>query len=153
MSQKVKVPIDLGRDHNWGYREPTRKLGGSGWTESVETYEMHKNIPALKNVPLHPYMAAHWDVLAPFMKKMHTNIIQPLYRIIATVLELPEDYFVNKNKWDERSEGFFRAMLNPPRPREYYEQSANFGVGGHTNQSSLTALVCNPVSDQMTNYF
>ena len=37
MEEKVKVPIDLGNDLNWGYREPTRKLGDSGWKESVET--------------------------------------------------------------------------------------------------------------------
>lgn len=37
MEEKVKVPIDLGNDLNWGYREPTRALGDSGWKESVET--------------------------------------------------------------------------------------------------------------------
>jgi isopenicillin N synthase-like dioxygenase len=37
MEEKVKVPIDLGNDLNWGYREPVRELGDSGWKESVET--------------------------------------------------------------------------------------------------------------------
>src|SRR5271170_6323882 len=37
MEEKVKVPIDLGNDLNWGYREPVREMGPTGHKESVET--------------------------------------------------------------------------------------------------------------------
>ena len=37
MEEKVKVPIDLGNDLNWGYREPVREMGNTGLKESVET--------------------------------------------------------------------------------------------------------------------
>ena len=37
MEEKVKVPIDLGKDLNWGYREPVREMGPTGHKESVET--------------------------------------------------------------------------------------------------------------------
>jgi non-haem dioxygenase in morphine synthesis N-terminal len=37
MEEKVKVPIDLGNDLNWGYREPVRMMGPTGYKESVET--------------------------------------------------------------------------------------------------------------------
>jgi isopenicillin N synthase-like dioxygenase len=37
MEEKVKAPIDLGNDLNWGYREPVRKMGNTGLKESVET--------------------------------------------------------------------------------------------------------------------
>jgi isopenicillin N synthase-like dioxygenase len=36
MEEKVKVPIDLGNDLNWGYREPVREMGNTGLKESVE---------------------------------------------------------------------------------------------------------------------
>ena len=34
--EKVKVPIDLANNLNWGYREPTRYMGDTGLKESVE---------------------------------------------------------------------------------------------------------------------
>lgn len=37
MEEKVKVPIDLGNDLNWGFREPVREMGPTGLKESVET--------------------------------------------------------------------------------------------------------------------
>lgn len=37
MEEKVKAPIDLGNDLNWGYREPVRDMGDTGLKESVET--------------------------------------------------------------------------------------------------------------------
>jgi hypothetical protein len=37
MEEKVKAPIDLGNDLNWGYREPVREMGPTGHKESVET--------------------------------------------------------------------------------------------------------------------
>ena len=37
MEEKTKVPIDLGNDLNWGYREPVREMGPTGLKESVET--------------------------------------------------------------------------------------------------------------------
>lgn len=40
MEEKVKVPIDLGNDLNWGYREPVREMGNTGLKESVETVKL-----------------------------------------------------------------------------------------------------------------
>jgi isopenicillin N synthase-like dioxygenase len=37
MEEKVKVPIDLGNDLNWRYREPVREMGPTGLKESVQT--------------------------------------------------------------------------------------------------------------------
>jgi len=83
---------------------------------------------------------AHWDEIAPFMKKMYNNLLRPLYIMIAIILELPEDYFTSRIKWEERSECWLRLMLHPPRPADFYEASAKYNIGGHTDQSSLTAL-------------
>jgi isopenicillin N synthase-like dioxygenase len=40
MEEKVKVPIDLGNDLNWGFREPVREMGSTGLMESVETVKL-----------------------------------------------------------------------------------------------------------------
>jgi len=42
MEEKVKAPIDLGNDLNWGYREPVRDMGDTGLKESVETVRAPK---------------------------------------------------------------------------------------------------------------
>src|SRR5271156_3166476 len=45
MEEKVKAPIDLGNDLNWGYREPVRDMGDTGLKESVETvHTLHYDI-------------------------------------------------------------------------------------------------------------
>jgi isopenicillin N synthase-like dioxygenase len=41
MEEKIKVPIDLGNDLNWGFREPVREMGPTGLKESVETVHLH----------------------------------------------------------------------------------------------------------------
>ena len=76
----------------------------------------------------------------PFMKKMYEHIARPLYILIAIVLELPEDYFTSRIEWEKRSECWLRFMLHPPRPDEYYEAQRQFGISGHSDQSSLTML-------------
>jgi isopenicillin N synthase-like dioxygenase len=40
MEEKVNVPIDLGKDLNWGFREPVREMGPTGLKESVETVHL-----------------------------------------------------------------------------------------------------------------
>jgi isopenicillin N synthase-like dioxygenase len=40
MEEKVKVPIDLEHDLNWGYRIPFREMGNTGLRESVETVHL-----------------------------------------------------------------------------------------------------------------
>jgi isopenicillin N synthase-like dioxygenase len=57
MEEKVKVPIDLGNDMNWGYREPVREMGPTGYKESVETVpylliDAHASTNSIKISPL-----------------------------------------------------------------------------------------------------
>lgn len=94
----------------------------------------------MKDVKIHPYIKARWDEIAPFHRKLFENVAVPLYKLIAIMLELPEDYFVSRNQYDKRSEDWLRWMLNPPRTREYHDAVENYGIGGHSDQSSLTLL-------------
>jgi len=141
MEEKRKVPIDLPNHKNWGYREPTKPIGQDAkWIESVETYELHKDIPDLKHIEDHDLIATYKEVLAPFMKKVHERLLQPMYTLIALMLELPEDYFTSKQQWEVYSEDWLRFMLHPKRPREFYDYKEKHMHGGHTDQSALTAL-------------
>jgi isopenicillin N synthase-like dioxygenase len=94
----------------------------------------------LKDVNIHPFVKAHWDEIAPFHRKLFERVAKPLYILIAIMLELPEDYFISRNAYDKRSEDWLRWMMHPPRPREYYDAVESYGIGGHTDQSSLTLL-------------
>ena len=147
MEDKVKVPIDLEHDLNWGFREPIRKLGDSDWTESVQTYELHKPIDALKDVKDHDLIKQNYDTINPFMQKMYERIARPLFILIAMILELPDDYFTSRIEWEKRSDCWLRYMFNPPRPSEYYIAARKYGISSHSDQSALTLYysLCNPL--------
>jgi len=63
--KKINVPIDLGNDLNWEYREPIREMDDTGFRESVETVHFHDsgadnsmnciNISPLKDVKVHHF--------------------------------------------------------------------------------------------------
>jgi hypothetical protein len=71
---------------------------------------LHKDIPALKDVKVHPYFKAHWDEIAPFHRKLFERVAKPLYILIAIMLELPEDYFLSRNAYDKRSEDVINIL-------------------------------------------
>jgi len=87
--------------------------------EILQKYEVHKDIPELSQVPVHPFIAAHWDEIGPFGRKMHDRIIRPLLVLISLILELPEDHFSNLAAYEKRSEDWMRWMLNSPRDKQY----------------------------------
>ncbi len=71
----------------------------------------------------------------------------PLLRLIAFMLELPdEEYLVKQHTYEKKSENHFRYMLYYPRTDAEWE-AAHYGKnGGHTDLGIMTLLFCQPVS-------
>lgn len=72
--------------------------------------------------------------------------MDPLHVLLAIALELPEDYFTSRHKYEDKSEDHIRYMkYNKYTPEEY----ANLGeliVRGHTDLGSWTLLFRQPVA-------
>lgn len=76
-----------------------------------------------------------------FQRALHENVVLPLLRLFAIILQLPdEDYLVKQHTFDKKSEDHFRYMLYYPRTEEEYK-AANYGrEGGHTDLGYVTAF-------------
>jgi len=120
--------------------------GDTGYKEKVETYEIHKDIPAFKDVKIHPFLQAYWDEIAPFHRKMHDNIINPLSVLLSIILELPEDFFSGVTAYENQSQDRVRWMLRPSATMDYYEKTQPFQIGSHVDFSYLTVLFEQTVS-------
>lgn len=77
---------------------------------------------------------AHYDEIKYFQRALHENVVLPLLRLFAIILQLPdEDYLVKQHTFEEKSEDHFRYMIYHPRTEEEYK-AANYGrEGGHTD--------------------
>ena len=139
--EKTLVKIDLGKDKNFGYREPTRTYGDSGVKETLETYEIHKSIPVFKDTEINPMIKAYWDEIAPFHRKLYDNVLSKLYILLAILLELPEDTFLEMTAYDNPSEDRIRTMLHHARPRHEHDLVQKHGIGAHNDFGFLTLLV------------
>ncbi|RDB27660.1 hypothetical protein Hypma_003184 [Hypsizygus marmoreus] len=115
----------------------------AGVRDQLEHYNIHRDVTK----KVHP------EALRPFLPEIdafarhnHFNILLPLLRLLATGLELPEDYFVNMHGFDSVSETWLRFMKYYPRSTEDEEKTKNVWLKGHTDFGSLTLLWSQPVS-------
>jgi len=65
-------------------------------------------------------------------KHVHNRILLPLLRLFAYVLEVDEDYFVNRHRYDAEGLEYLRYMLYHPRTVEEDAKRDNIWAGGHT---------------------
>lgn len=78
---------------------------------------------------------------------MHSNVILPLLRLFAIILQLPdEDFLAKQHTYEKKSEDHFRYMLYNERTTEEWEASGNNLNGGHTDLGTLTLLFRQPVA-------
>lgn len=66
--------------------------------------------------------------------------------LFAIVLELPEDYFLDRHRYDEKSDCHLRYMKYHHRTEEQNRILENVWVKGHTDFGSLTLLFRQPVA-------
>lgn len=111
-------------------------------------YNIPKFTDDFKNKYDHPdLIKAHLPEIEVFHRALHSNVVLPLLRLFAIILELPdEDYLVKQHTYEKKSEDHFRYMLYHPRTEEEWAAS-NFGAtGGHTDLGTVTLLFRQPVA-------
>lgn len=98
-------------------------------------YQVAKQTPDFEDKYDHPdLIKAHLPEIKTFQRTLHENIVLPLLRLFAIILQLPdEDYLVKQHTFEEKSEDHYRYMLYYPRTEEEYK-ATNYGKdGGHTD--------------------
>lgn len=77
-------------------------------------------------------------MLTPLQKAL--GVAQKIFQLFALILELPEDYFASKHRYDDPSDDHLRYMLYHPRPAAEDAKVDNMWARAHTDFGSLTLL-------------
>jgi isopenicillin N synthase-like dioxygenase len=78
---------------------------------------------------------------------LHNNVVLPLLRLFAIVLQLPdEEYLVRQHEYEPKSEDHFRYMIYHERTEEEWKEAGYGATGGHTDLGTVTLLFRQPVA-------
>ncbi|KAK8854537.1 hypothetical protein IAR55_003276 [Kwoniella newhampshirensis] len=146
LEEKLKYTPDLENGEYNGYRPAGRAVLGGGVRDRTEVY----NIPKFDGY--HP--REHPDVVKEnigeierFARSLHTNVLDPLHTLIASALELPEDFFTNLHRYENPSEDHLRYMMYRHFTPEQLEKiDTGLYSLGHTDLGTLTLLFRQPVA-------
>lgn len=147
VEEKAKYEINYGAADYNGWRRPGRAAVAKAF-DNVEIFNIPKFTDDFKGKYDYPdLLKAHWAEIETFSRALHSNVVLPLLRLFAIVLQLPdEDYLVKQHTYDKKSEDHFRYMIYHKRTPEEHAES-NFGLGtGHTDLGTVTLLFRQPVS-------
>ncbi|GAA5822147.1 hypothetical protein JCM11251_004872 [Rhodosporidiobolus azoricus] len=113
----------------------------SGRYFPVQMLNNPKDTPALADEQLkHTFVEPYRAEIGAFSKKVHSKVLDPLLRLFALLLELPEDYLAAPHAYDTASDDHLRYMNYSPLKPEEYETIGNQTVKGHTDFGVLTIL-------------
>ncbi|EEB89471.1 hypothetical protein MPER_12426, partial [Moniliophthora perniciosa FA553] len=114
-----------------------------GVRDQMEQYNINRNVARRTHAeairPLIPEVDA-------FARHNHFNVVQPILRLLALGLKLPENTFVDIHDFDAIGESFVRFMKYYPRSEEDEVKSKNIWFKGHTDFGTITLLYSQPVA-------
>ncbi|KAF5392111.1 hypothetical protein D9757_003208 [Collybiopsis confluens] len=161
--EKKKVACNFAEGNYFGYREPIRFIGNSDVKENMEMVWYNNNFysgrwnerfhhqlnlpkytPEYESLTRHDLIRAYEDEIKPFHRLVWDNVIRKLFVLFAIILELPEDYFVERHEYDVPSEDHLRYMIYHPRAAEEDAKIGGQWSSGHTG--SLTLLFSQSVA-------
>ncbi|KAJ3900730.1 Clavaminate synthase-like protein [Lentinula edodes] len=122
----------------------------SGLRSRVEVY----NIPKFNGdfEHHHPVMIEeHIEEIEEFARSLHSEVLDPLFVLLALALELPEDYFTKIHQYPVKSEDHLRYMKYGKYTPEENKLIDNW-VQGHTDLGSFTLLFRQPVAALQIRY-
>ncbi|KAJ5158052.1 2OG-Fe(II) oxygenase superfamily domain-containing protein [Penicillium coprophilum] len=116
-----------------------------GLRDNWEAYHIYKDNS--QNQRTHPpQVLDNKEMIYRFHRHCHENIGFKMFRIIETILEIPEGTLVDPHKYDTNCSSFLRYGKYHPRTAETNEKFNNMYVKDHTDFGSLTFLFSNPIS-------
>lgn len=150
-----ELPIDEKAKHEVNYAEADYngwRRAGKGRAgmkpDAIEIFNIPKFTNDFEGKYTYPeLLKAHWDEIEVFSKALHTNVVLPLLRLFAIVLQLPdEEFLVKQHVYEKKSEDHFRYMIYHQRTKEEHEKSGFGRTHGHTDLGTVTLLFRQPVA-------
>ncbi|KAJ6553097.1 2OG-Fe(II) oxygenase superfamily protein [Mycena capillaripes] len=136
--EKTEVKFVLGESY-YGYREP-RNVGSTTQKENLEFF-----VPG-SNFPRHQFVASHENEIAAFQRMVFDLVISKMLMLVAIILELPEDTFVNMHLFESANDDHLRYMRYLPQSVEDDNVATGQWLAGHTDFGSMTLLFPQPIS-------
>ncbi|KAH8424959.1 putative oxidoreductase, 2OG-Fe(II) oxygenase family [Aspergillus melleus] len=144
-SEKLQYRAGLESGNYSGYRPLGAIETFPGMLDNVESYSVFKFLPDFKRV--HPDVIERYShEIENFSRYVHENIVHKLLLLVAVMLELPENYFVDAHKYEEHSGCHLRYMNYRARSPEENAKFQNLYSHSHTDFGTLTLLFRQPVA-------
>lgn len=113
--------------------------------DNTEIYNIPKFIPEFDRP--HPQIInEHREEIESFARHISDDVVGKLLVLLAIILELPENFFLEKHRYDKKSDCHLRYMKYHHRTKEQNNALDNVWVKGHTDFGSLTLLFRQPVA-------
>ncbi|PIL28654.1 hypothetical protein GSI_08696 [Ganoderma sinense ZZ0214-1] len=146
VSEEEKKRFDgkIKQEGSWmGYKLREFWTIDNGVRDQIEHYNMHRHISQQHHpAALQPFLPELWA----FSKHNFYNVLQPVLRLLALGLELPEDAFVNLFNFDAQGDTYLCFMKYYPRTEEDEVKTKNVWMKGHTDIDALSMLWSQPVT-------
>ncbi|KAI1379611.1 Clavaminate synthase-like protein [Hypoxylon crocopeplum] len=143
--EKLKYRADLENGGYNGYKPLGLREVKPGVYDNTEIYNIPKFIPAFER-PHPDVINANRQDIEAFARHINDGVVGKLLVLFAIVLELPEDFFLQRHRYDEKSDCHLRYMKYHRRTAEQNRVLENVWVKGHTDFGSLTLLFRQPVA-------
>jgi len=146
LEEKLKYVPDLDAGKFNGYTPAGRYTvnAQTGLKDRTEIWNMPKfNGYFPQEYP--ELIQSHLPEIEEFARALQSEVLDPLFVLLAIALELPEDYFTKIHRYGEKSEDHLRYMkYNKYAPEE--NSKLNLWIPGHTDLGSFTLLFRQPVA-------
>lgn len=145
--EKMKDRADLEHGNNFGYTPLGIREISPGAFNNWEVLNLPKFTPDYaKDRPAPRIVATHRGDIERFARHVHDHIVKKLLILCAIMLQMPENYFVQTHRYDERSNCHLRYMKYHAASSAESSNLDDIWFKGHTDFGSLTLVFCQPIS-------
>lgn len=140
LEDKRQHPCNFAEGSYMGYREPVRFIADTDVKENHESLNIAKFTDSGCRFPLHSFMVPFQFEIASFQKRLWDLVLKKLLVLIAILLELPEQYFVERHEYDKSSGDYLCYKLYHTRTDEQWKAIDGKFRPGHTDFGALTLV-------------
>lgn len=142
LEEKKAQQVQFEAGNYFGYKViANKKVFNTEVTDNVETFNIAKftKDKLYDSYFKQPFIQENYEELARISRTAF-EIARKLLVLFAIILELDENYFVHRHKYDDPSDDHVRFMRYHPRTKADDAKVENIWARGHTDFGSLTLL-------------
>ncbi|KAJ5375798.1 hypothetical protein N7517_007804 [Penicillium concentricum] len=140
---KYRAPLEEG-SYN-GYRPLGAVDIRPGVKDTLEFYSIFKCIPETERTQPE-IIREYWTEIERFSRHVHEHISFKLLQLLAIMLELPEDHFLESHRYEDLCDSSIRYMYYHARSKKQNEVCRDIYFNGHTDNGSMTFMFQQPIS-------